>query len=359
MPGPLPTLKKKGPRTVDPGVVRSRSRGALLGLAVGDALGATHEHRRLPAPAFPQLLDGPQTELRGGGPHGVRAGQVTDDTQMACCLAGVLRALRRYDPAEVMKQYLALRPHAVGLAEPVAELLDAIQGGAPRELAAREAWFQSSKRLADNGALARTAPIGVHFSKSPKDRIRASLEDAALTHFDPRCQLACVALNASIAAAIQSVDPPKAADLLTAAGTDLSLASASLGKTHPEHVLEVKDASELLRADLAAARDEDPKLYGPELHLHQQEGYVRVAFRLAYWELLHAPSFEAALVDVVNRGGDTDTNGAVAGALLGAYQGEEQIPERWKAAVLEALFTTRGPLREVYHPEKLLGLIDA
>jgi ADP-ribosyl-[dinitrogen reductase] hydrolase len=72
-------------------------------------------------------------------------------------------------------------------------------------------------------------------------------------------------------------------------------------------------------------------------------GFVRVSFRLAWWELFHAPSFEAALIDVVNRGGDTDTNAAIAGALLGAVHGSEAVPARWRAAVLSAFPLAGAP----------------
>ena len=86
--------------------------------------------------------------------------------------------------------------------------------------------------------------------------------------------------------------------------------------------------------------------------------HVRIAFRLAYWELCHAPSFEAGLLDVVNRGGAADANGALTGALLGARFGERALPEKWKAPVLEALSFSRGPLVERYHPMQLLQLVS-
>ena len=96
-----------------------------------------------------------------------------------------------------------------------------------------------------------------------------------------------------------------------------------------------------------------------EVHLIGTQGYVRVALRLAFWELYRAPSFEAALIDVVNRGGDADTNAAVTGALLGAYWGEEAIPERWRSAVLSALEGQEGPFAERYHPRRLLLLAES
>ncbi|MBI3184112.1 MAG: ADP-ribosylglycohydrolase family protein [Myxococcales bacterium] len=354
-----PPPRKKGPRTVDPAAVRSRSRGALLGLAVGDALGTTLEFKRLPAAPFPKLTEGTHTEIRGGGPFDLKKGQVTDDTQMACCLAAGLRALGRLDPGETARRYTAWMPHAFDVGNQIKAVIEAWQAGTSYELAAREVWLHSGKQAAGNGSLMRTAPIGVFFSKDSAARVKASIEDSALTHFDPRCQLACVALNGSIAAAIQSVDPPKPRALVAAASTGLSVGGAGLGPSFSENVAAVRDATENLRKDLAAAANDDPFLYGPELHLHTMQGFVRVAFRLAYWELLHAPSFEAALIDVVNRGGDADTNGAIAGALLGAAYGEEAIPERWRTAVLEALGTSRGPLADLYHPRVLLTLVES
>jgi ADP-ribosylglycohydrolase len=110
--------------------------------------------------------------------------------------------------------------------------------------------------------------------------------------------------------------------------------------------------------DLNLALEDDPGLYAGEVHLHEAEGFVRVALRLAFWELYRAPSFEAALVDVVNRGGDADTNAAVTGALLGAYWGEEAIPARWRRTVLSALEGETGPFADTYHPRRLLELVD-
>ena len=84
----------------------ARARGALLGSAVGDAFGTTNEFARLVAPPFPALAAGPQREIVGGGPFQVEPGQVTDDTQMACILAGVLRERGpSFDPAELARRY--------------------------------------------------------------------------------------------------------------------------------------------------------------------------------------------------------------------------------------------------------------
>ena len=105
-------------------------------------------------------------------------------------------------------------------------------------------------------------------------------------------------------------------------------------------VVAVQDAAAWLREDVRHARDGDPELYGPEIHMLHNEKYVRIALRLGLWELWHAPDFEQAMIDIVNRGGDSDTNAAIAGAMLGAYWGESAIPQHWGDLVMNALRPT-------------------
>jgi ADP-ribosylglycohydrolase len=231
-------------------------------------------------------------------------------------------------------------------------------GMAPLE-AGRAAWGGPDHPRAGNGSLMRTAPIGVFFAHDEAERRRASLVDAGITHFDPRCRLACAAHTAAIAHAIVANHEPTPAELLEAAKRELPLAADFL-RAEPDPETKSIDAGLAeLTSDLDAAEADDPGLYGAAgFHIHRQQGFVRVAFRLAFWELMHVASFEQTLVDVVNRGGDSDTNGAIAGALLGACLGESAIPVRWSKVVLAALQDgPPGPWRDTYHPKVLLGLV--
>lgn len=357
-----PPKKRAGPPEVTPEQVRDRARGALLGLACGDALGTTHEFKRLGAPPFPMLAEGPLTDMRGFGPFNLKPGQVTDDTQMACCLAEQLALLGRYDGGETAKAYVRWLPHAFDVGVQTRATLEAIRDGKLWDKAGRHHWFENGRRPAGNGSLMRVAPLGVFFAFHQQERIEACLLDAQVTHFSPICQLAGVVACAVVSAGIKSAKNAASHDeILAAIEADLSIGAATLGQWHPDVVQSTQDAAQWLRADVAAARDPDPMLYGPELHLFAQEGYVRVCLRLALWELFHAPSLEAGLVDVVNRGGDTDTNGAVAGALLGAVHGEAAIPQRWTDVVLQALGAgppSLTPLWTKYHPRLLLELVE-
>jgi ADP-ribosyl-[dinitrogen reductase] hydrolase len=340
-----------------PPPVEERSRGALLGLAVGDAFGTTLEFSEPKAPPFPQLAPGPHVEIVGVGPFRVVPGQVTDDTQMACCLAASLAERGDLDVADLAARYVAWQEHAFDVGVQTAAALNAIREGTPPARAGREVWLGASRPPAGNGSLMRTAPIGVFFAEDARRRREAALSESALTHYDPRCRLACAAFDAAIAEAVLGAGDPSA--LHEAAQRELWHAAAVLRAEPGETTAAVSGAMSDLEEDLAAATRADPQLYGPSVHLHRQQGWVRVAFRLAFWELLHAPTWRDGVVDAVNRGGDADTNGAIAGALLGAYHGEGAIPEAWRERVLGAVPREPGPLRDAYHPKALVRAFEA
>ena len=340
---------------------RDRARGALLGLAIGDALGTTLEFQTLNAPPFPTLAMGPHTNIVGGGPFSVAPGQGTDDTQMACCLAASIVSsggkFGARDAAHRYREWATREPADIGN-QTRAALTRVREGNDPVE-AGRAVWLESGKLAAGNGSLMRTAPIGIAFMGDAHARRVASLWDSAITHYDPRCRLACAALNAAIAAMIDA-DPIFVSTPFDAAVTELDEAEVTLIAQEPGDAGLIAAAEDALQDDLVAARRADPGLYASDLHIHRTQGFVRVAFRLAFWELAHAPSFETGLIDTVNRGGDADTNGAIAGALLGAYYGEGAIPTRWRDAVLAAPpYTALGPTPEDYHARTLLALVEA
>lgn len=328
-----------------------RAKGALLGLAVGDALGTTQEFSRpedrLP---FPQLNRGPQTDLVGGGPFGLPAGHTTDDTQMAVCLARALRGAVHLDVAAVGVRYTEWMVDAFDVGQQTRACLQQIGRGTPAALAGLSVWNAWEQEAAGNGSLMRTAPIGVHFWAQPEERRRASWWDSAITHADPRCILACACLNAAIARGVAG-EGVQATLLHQAAQAELPLITAVLSTDPRWPAAKIEAAAAALREDLLLAQRDDP-----ELVVTKSQGFVRIAFRLAFWELLHAGSFRDAVLDVANRGGDADTNAAITGSLLGALHGEAQIPEAWRLRVLAG--GDPRAFHERYHPRDLLLLVD-
>jgi ADP-ribosyl-[dinitrogen reductase] hydrolase len=102
---------------------------------------------------------------------------------------------------------------------------------------------------------------------------------------------------------------------------------------------------------------------GPPVDYVQQQGWVLIAFRNALWQLLHAPTFESGVVDTVMRGGDTDTNAAICGALLGAVYGFDAIPLQWVDRVLNCrpkagLPGVHRPRPECFWPVDALELVE-
>ena len=162
-----------------------------------------------------------------------------------------------------------------------------------------------------NGSLMRASPLGVHAHRlEPRLAAELARQDASLTHPSPVCGDATAAFVVALAHAVRSGDGAESA---WRAAVDWA---------------DGEGASLLVREALAAARREPPVCDQGSL------GWVRIALQNAFHELLHASGPEAGIVATVRRGGDTDTNAAVAGALLGAVHGRDAIPAEWRSLVL-------------------------
>jgi ADP-ribosyl-[dinitrogen reductase] hydrolase len=184
---------------------RGRARGALLGQAVGDALGTTLEFTHpTGVPDFPKLAEGPLTDIVGGGPFRLEPGQVTDDTQMAVALAkSILKDGGEFNPNATAQDYAAWRSHAFDIGGQTSGAISEFRSGTDARYAGLASWDRGGRRAAGNGSLMRTSPIGVYYRNNRDARLVYSLIDSAITHADPRCMLACAAFNGAIAAGIR------------------------------------------------------------------------------------------------------------------------------------------------------------
>lgn len=291
--------------------LRDRFRGALLGLAVGEALGAPAEFL-----SGPQIAEryGVIAEMIGGGCHDVAPGQTTDATDMALCLAESLAEHGTHDPEDVMRRYrdwFEGKPRDVSLT--VRTVLLSYRAGTPWDLASRRAWEVLGHPVAANGSLMRCAPLALLYYRDAERRREASLDESMLTHFDPLAGWACVALNDLVVAAMQD----------------------ELRKQLPVIAATLDDEDRRISAALLDAPVAEPE----EIH---NSAFVVDSLRTALWAVLRAATFEEALCTVVNLGDDADTVGAITGALAGALHGEAAIPPRWLTAL-----QLREPLRAV------------
>ena len=168
----------------------------------------------------------------------------------------------------------------------------------------------------------------------------AAVDESLITHADPRCALACAGFCLALAGGGDPI--ARARGGIEAARAYL----ASAWRGEPELPL-VDRAARELGEDLDAAVSTSPGGGTGDvdnLHLHRTAGFVRVAFRIAFWHAHHTASWRDALIDVASRGGDADTNGAIAGALLGARDGVGAIPPAW----VERVMAVRQPGPEAW-----------
>lgn len=302
-----------------------RARGAWLGQIVGDALGTTVEFERASAIArrFPRGL----REIVGGGPFRLLPGQVTDDTELALALARSLAALGCYElqaVADAYQDWYRSGPFDVGSTTRSAF-------GGRREDAAGVA-DRASSVSQSNGSLMRSSPLGIFGWALPAGQLaELAAADASLSHPHPVCQAAAAILTHAIAYGIREGGTP----------VEVYAATVDFARGAPLR-------RPALDALLAAEE-------GPPAEYHRRMGWVVIALQNAFHQLLHAPSLEEGLVATVMAGGDTDTNGCVAGALLGAVHGLEAIPPRWRAVVLDCQ-TDRG---STYQASDALELAEA
>lgn len=283
--------------------VGDRAVGSILGLAVGDALGAPFEFRRgaeipSPLPAFERPW------------MGLPPGTWTDDTAMARNLWRSLIAHGgELDLDDVLARHLAwLHTSPPDVGNLTRRVLS--RAGAGVADPAREYVEQRGPEVsAGNGSVMYCAPLGVANARRPEALADAAPALSALTHWDERCRTACLAVTLAAAALVRG-EPPEPA-----------VVAAVEAVAHRPGGEEL----EYLVAEAGRARPLD----GPDM------GFTLFTAGIALQVTGEGRGFEDGLRHVVGLGGDTDTNAAVAGALLGAAHGRGAIPPAWLAPLVE------------------------
>lgn len=318
--GEGPARLRRGEAIADAGLL-SRAQGCLLGQVAGDSLGSLVEFTTAREVAE-RYTDGPRL-LEDGGRWQTLAGQPTDDSEMALALARCIVASGGYDPEAALRAYrdwYRSEPFDVG-----ATTRAALVGYLMAESEA-------------NGSLMRASPLGVFAHAMPPEKVaELAGQDSALTHPNPVCVASVGAYAVAIAHAVRHGDGPRPA-------YEAALAWAKAVDV-PPRVLEA----------LAAAEPAPPTCDG------ENQGWVLIAVGNAFHALLNAPSLEEGVVATVRRGGDADTNAAVAGALLGAVHGREAVPAQWRSMILSCRphpMRARRPRPMAYWPVDVLELAE-
>jgi len=293
----------------DAGSQLDRLRGVLIGLAIGDALGAAVEFKR------PGTFT-PVVGYRDGGPHGLAPGEWTDDTSMALALADSL-ATAVFDIDDQAKRYLEW--YRTGKYSVTGSCFD-IGIQTSRSLSRYEAYGDANssgdaaEQASGNGSIMRLAPIPIRYASLYPDRVAELAnyadESSIPTHRSPICRSACRYL-ATVIAALASGEKRE-----TVLSTDWP-ALAEMGPLHPS-VESVVLGSYLVKLP--------SQIRG--------SGYVVDSLEAALWAFHDSPNFRTAVLRAVNLGDDADTTGAVCGQLAGAYWGESGIPTEWREGLV-------------------------
>lgn len=313
-----------------------RAVAALLGVHAGDSLGAALEFS--PWAEIRQRYPDGLRDIVGGGPFGWAPGDPTDDTDLtrAVLLAyvepgdDVVRTAAGHMVSWLDGDWPGREPGVPPRDAGRATLLGLgrfRETGDPRAAGA-------GPGQAGNGSLMRCLPTAVAVRDRDR-RLRDSREISAITHDDPRCTAACAAYNELAAALLDGAAPDAA---VTAAEATLTDAAPTAGEAARAPGGDGRGASDAGAADVLGAirlgREVSlPELVeaGPGVLPDRGGGFVLDSLTLAVAAVLDPRPMEDVLVDVVRLGGDTDTNGAIAGGLLGARDGA--VPEHWTAVL--------------------------
>jgi len=285
---------------------KDKVRGAFLGLAIGDALGTTLEFKT--PGTFEPILD-----MIGGGPFELKAGEWTDDTTMALCMAESLLDCGGIQLEDHLKRYIdwwnnghnSVTGHCFDIGNTVRTALG--NYGCSGNI------YSGSDSLmsAGNGSIMRLAPIPIYFRKwHLEEALNQCEESSRTTHQADECLIACRLFGFLIIRALNN-------------------------EISKENLLKVseKDGEQIDPENIA------PKVksiaFGSyittPLPYIRGTGYVVDSLEAALWAFYYSESFEEGALKAVNLGDDADTTGAVFGQIAGAFYGYESIPARWRA----------------------------
>jgi ADP-ribosyl-[dinitrogen reductase] hydrolase len=284
--------------------ILSRFRGSLLGLAVGDALGAPVEFE--PPGSFQ-----PITGYRGGGSFNLGAGDWTDDTSLALCLAESLVERRGFDPRDQAERYVRWwREGHMSCTGNCFDIGNTTKWSLQRFIDTGDPYSgPTDPRKASNGSLMRLAPVPLFFHASPAEAIEYSGLNSKTTHGAANAVDSCRYLGALIVGALKGETKEK---LLR-------------GRYEPvKGIWGTKPLTSEVNAVACGSYTSEP----PEI---SAKGTAVKTLEAALWAFDKAATFEEGCLLAVNLGDDSDTVGAVYGQLAGAYYGVEKIPAKWIA----------------------------
>lgn len=261
----------------------AQSKAAFLGLAIGDALGATTEFM---TPTEIKAQYNVHRKIIGGGWLHLKPGRVTDDTEMSLAISRSLTSCGEWnleDIADNFVNWMRSKPIDIGAT---------VRKGIQQHMRTGNLAVAPNEWDAGNGAAMRMAPVALFTLGDEERLLRCSLEQAHLTHNHPLSDAACICIGRMVQAAILGAD---------------------------------RFTLHRITRELAT---EYPNFKFNRYNGHAS-GYVVDTMRTVLHFLFTTATFEECLIGIVNQGGDADTTGAIGGMIAGAFYGLEALPQKW------------------------------
>ena len=307
---------------------RDRALGSLVGLAVGDAVGTTVEF--LPRGSFPRL-----TDMIGAGPFRLQAGQWTDDTSMALCLAESLISDRNLNEHDLMSRFD--RWVAEGYNSSTGSCFDigqtTLRAIAQFKRTGEPICGSRMARDSGNGSVMRLAPVAISWWRNPYEAEQVARRQSATTHGSPECLDGSALLARALCRGIR--------------GDGV----VSILNDDEQWLPSIRD----IGTGTWRGRPE------PEI---SSTGYVVHTLEAAFWAFEQSTNFEDAIITAVNLGHDSDTIGAVVGQIAGSIWGLSSIPKKWVERLYdsgriqqlaETLYEAGFDLRSAFSEAQILG----
>ena len=262
-----------------------RAVGGYLGLAVGDALGATVEFM---TPREILSVYGVHNKIIGGGWLKLKPGQVTDDTTMALALGEAIieeSAINAYSIAKKFDNWMSSKPVDIG---------HTVRRGIIKFRQTGSVKMPVSDTDAGNGACMRLLPIALATFTNGEDIMQANNKQAHITHNNPLSDAAGVCLIKMI-----------------------------------HQLFRNNSLSSLSDGPVKTLVDKHPEFNYQQENMTNPSGYIVDTMCCVLQALFSNKTFSSTVIDVVNRGGDADTTGAITGMIAGCYYGVDNIPDYW------------------------------
>jgi ADP-ribosyl-[dinitrogen reductase] hydrolase len=245
----------------------------------------------------------------GHGTWNQPAGTITDDTEQALCIARSLVEHQAFNPEDIAVRFVDwYDSEPFDIRGMTILALSRLKHGDEWDEAGQHVWETSPEgQNAGNESVMRRAPLAILYATGRERLAEVSRQSSQITHADPRCTYGCAVLNLTLAGLLEDAETP------------LQDALDDVDANAPDKLT-------------AALR---PLAHGDSPDSMETSGYVIHSLQTALHDGIRSGSAEEAIVTAVNRGGDTDTIGAIAGAIAGARFGVSQLPAPWLTAIDE------------------------